>query len=1146
MSNRRIFVFLLLLFISSISFAQQPKSLHFAQNSVLASGNWYKLATTADGVYKLTYADLLAAGATPPFKSGDFRLYGNGGGMLPEKNAGFRFDDLIENKVMVEDGGDGYIDANDYILFYGSGTSVWNYNQSLHCFSHQINYYADSSYYFFTFDKGAGHRISEYPIIASLPEITVKSYNDLFFHETDSLNLLNSGKEWVGEEFDDVSAKNFNYSFSDFSDTSNLTANICLWVHSTLQSAFQININGTITPDTILPVDGSMNSEYVKINTAKVNFIPHSDTINICLTFNKPDIGSIAWLDYIELQSVRKLVYRQKQIKFRNIQTIGHEVSQFSFDNLGNQFKIWHIGDSGNISEMHLDINGNTSSFKANTNSLSEFIAFDENNAYHPDIVGPVPNQNLHGFPQSELIIVTHPLFLSNANELADFHRNNDLMTFVVATTQQIYNEFSSGKQDPSAIRDFVRMFYERGGADTLNRVHYLLLFGDGSYDMKNRIPNNTDMIPTWQTENSILPISSYVSDDFFGMLDSIEGDNLNGNLDVGVGRFPVSTTTDAGILVAKSIRYGQKNDELEYSYENGLISNYDSWRNNISFVADDEDGNLHLNQTENMVTLLDSLTNKLSLNKIYLDAYKQIHTPLGNKYPDANIDLDNNIRNGSLFINYVGHGGEYGLADEGVLTFSEIGKYSNFYCLPVFVTATCEFSRYDNPELTSAGEKILLNANGGGIAMFTTTRVAFAHSNEIVNRNLLKTTFSDDQNDKVRFGDIIKASKNLCGFGVYKENFTLLGDPALSLAIPEYEVRTEKILSDTTNITDDTIFNSKIITVKGFISDKNGNKLDWFDGKIYPKVFDKPIIIHTLANDPGQSYVTAFNLQQSILFNGNSTVKGGEFQFSFFAPRDITFGNGFGKIIYYAKSPFFDAHGIADSLLIINDGNISNSDNSGPDINIFMENLSFMDGGETSADPLMIAFLKDTSGINCTGLGIGHDIVGEIDDNFNEPVFLNKYFIQDADKYTSGMISYKFTGLSYGIHTMTLTAWDFLDNKGEKKIIFNVKSPTDVDLGGIYNYPDPVDDHTTFFIERNMSTDVMSVKISITDVTGKVCVELNQIVPPGSYKPIEIYWNGKNAMGASLAKGFYTYTVSLSDVNGKLRQKSDKMVVIR
>ena len=1146
MNKNLLIYFILFISFSEFVFSQTLPQKSFASISALAEGNWFKIGTTKEGVHKISYTDLMEIGVAPPYKSSDFRLFGNGGKMLPEKISEFRFDDLVENAVWVMDGGDGYIDVNDYILFYSEPTYEWKYYSSSNAFFHHKNCYSDSTYYFFSFDKGPGKRIAPYPVINDTADISVSSYNDHLFYELDSINLLKSGKQWVGEVFDAITVRNFYFYIKDIIDSANVSVRVNVLARSLQKSSFQVDISGFSIVDSILPIDGNINSEFARTKTISLSFIPQSDTLKMKLTYNKSEIASKGWLNYIELESVRKLIYRNEQLKIRNLQTIGHNVSEFIFTNSGINFRLWHIADSGNIKEVQLNNNGNITFCKVNTASLNEFIAFDDDHAYHPALLGKVPNQNLHGLPQCELVIITHPQFLPEADRLGDFHRNMDLMKVNVVTTEQVYNEFSSGKQDPVAIRDFVRMFYQRGASDTLHRIKYLLLFGDGSYDMKYRIAFNTNFVPTWQTDNSLYPISSFVSDDFFGMLDPNEGDNLNGDIDIGVGRFPVSTLQEASTLVSKALLYETEQDLVENSQENGLISNLGSWRNNISLIADDEDGNLHFTQTEKLKVLLDSLTDKLIINKIYLDAYKQIHTPSGDKYPEVNTEIDKNIRNGSLLINYIGHGGEYGLASENVLTFAEIGKYSNFYCLPVFVTATCEFSRYDNPELVSAGEKILLNANGGSIAMFSTTRIAFAHSNEIVNRNLMRAAFTPNNNDKVRFGDMIKTAKNLCASGVYKQNFTLLGDPALSLALPKHTVTTEKIMNGNDEITGDTIFNNTAITVSGFIADKNGNKLNWFNGSIVPKVFDKPVMCNTLANDPDQSFPASFEVQQNLIFQGNTSVKNGDFTFSFFIPKDITFGNGFGKIVYYAKNSFFDAGGVTDSLILKNNGINNSADMVGPKIDIFMEDMTFNNGDETSSDPFMYVHLHDTSGINSYGVGIGHEIVAYLDNEINDPVFLNDRFILDTNKFTSGKLSYRFHALSYGEHTLKLSAWDLLNNHSEKEITFTVKSPSDIDLGGIYNYPDPVYENTTFYIESNMSTDIMSVTISIYNVSGILCAEINKNILPGSFKPIEILWDATSSSGQRLSKGFYTYTVALSDKNGKTIIKADKMAIVR
>ena len=1147
MKYRILFILLLLVCLVNSSTAQHAGKGNFMAGSVLSSGAWYKIATVEDGVYKLSYADLIQLGVSGPISSSEFRLYGNGGALVPEKIAASRYDDLVENPVMVYDGGDGSIDNGDYILFYGQGTTRWNYNPLTGTFGHQVHYYSDTAYYFITFDLGTGQRIQPFPQIDSLPDLIVNTYNEHLYHENDSLNLLRSGKRWYGEVFNDLTTKSFGFSLPDISLSDSVFAVVNMAVRSVQKSAVVSNLNGiAASVDTILPVDGNVNSDYAKTATIRLGSLPQSDTVILGLSYSMPETNSAAWLDNIEIFGYRNLIYRGKQLRFRNVKTMGQPISRFDITTMASTPRVWNIRDFTSVREMPLDINGATVSFKSTTDSLGEFVAFDDDNTLQPFLIGSIPNQNLHGSEQAEFLVVTHPDFYIEANTIADFHRNTDGMSVVVATTTQIFNEFSSGKQDPSAIRDFIRMFYERGKTDSLHHLKYVLLFGDGSYDMKSRLIVNSNYVPTWQTLNSLVPTSSYVSDDFYAMLDSLEGDNLNGNLDIGVGRFPVSNAEEAAVLVEKSLRYGSREDLLTDSYETGQVSNYDPWRNSVSFIADDEDLNLHLKQAEKLVTLVDSMTKNINVKKIYLDAYKQKNTPFGSRYPDVNDEVKRQIQKGTLMVNYTGHGGESGLAGEEVITMADIEQYENYYCLPIFITATCEFSRYDNPAYVSAGEKLLFNKKGGSIALFSTTRVAYAHSNEVVNRNFLKTAFTPINGEKVRFGDMIKKAKNLCSLGVYMQNFTLLGDPALAFAIPEYKVVTDYIGVDTALSFNDTIFNNNIVTVKGRIVDESGNLQSDFNGKIYPVVYDKPVLCNTLVNDPGVSNYTTFYSQHNILYKGNVTVSDGMFEFSFFVSKDLSFSEGFGKISYYAKNKYHDATGVLDSLNLYNEGDIDNSDITGPEIKGYMEDLSFTDGGNTSSEPLMLLYLKDTSGINGYGLGIGHDITAVLDDDFNNPVCLNDYFVQDADKYTSGHISYKFGTLSYGMHKLTISAFDLLNNSNETEIMFNVLTPTDLSFGKVFNYPDPFTDYTNFYIEHNMGQEDMQLKISVFEITGRLATELEYRIPGGYYKPLEIRWNACNAGGVPLSKGFYTYKVTLTDKDGRQKSCSEKLIILK
>lgn len=1130
----------------SVSLAQKSGSGNFADNSILSSGQWYKIGTIIQGVHCLTYADIVQMGVSGPLSSADFRLFGNGGAMLPESNAAFRYDDLAENPVMVDDGGDGYLNEGDRILFYGQNTVSWSYNSAFQRFDRTINLYADTVYYFFTFDHGPGKRIQTYPQISLPADTIISTFDEHLYHERDSVNLLRSGKQWYGEVFNDLETKTFNFIMTDVSPSDPLSIRINMAVSSIQKSVVTSAVDGVVhSSDTILPIDGNVNSDYAKPKTISLSVFPQEDTVVVSISYNKPQTSSVAWLNCIDLSGVRNLIYRGGQLNFRNVATSGQAVSRFDVTTTAVIPEIWNITDFMEISAMPVAVNGTVCSVTAYTDSLLEFVAFDDSDLLHPILLGATANQNLHGLSQAELVAVTHPDFLNQANTLADFHRATDGMMVAVATTEQIYNEFSSGKPDPAAIRDFLRMFYERGQSDSVHRIKYVLLMGDGSYDMKNRLKANTNFVPSWQTNNSLVPTSSYVSDDFFTMLDPQEGENLVGNLDIGAGRFPVTTSQEAAVVVEKCIRYGTREDFIPDSYETGTVSNFDPWRNVITFIADDEDINLHLKQAEKLVTLVDSITKNYNINKIYLDAYKQINTPFGTKYPEVNEAIDKQVAKGTLMINYTGHGGETGLASENVLTMDEIEQYTNYYNLPIFVTATCEFSRYDNPAFLSAGEKLLLSQKGGSIALFSTTRVAYAHSNEIVNRNLLKTAFIPVSGDRVRFGDMIRKAKNLCAAGVYMQNFTLLGDPALAFAVPEYQVITDFCGIDTASA-NDTLFNNSVVTVRGHIADADSVWQPDFNGKLFPLVFDKPVLCQTLANDPGASQVRDFYIQQNEIYRGNVTVTNGTFEFSFFVPRDISFSDGFGKISYYAKSLNHDAVGVLDSLKLFNDGNNESDDITGPAIDAFMETLSFVDGDKTSSQPLMLLHLWDTSGINSYNIGIGHEITAVLDDDFNNPICLNDYFLQEADNYAAGSITYRFNTLAYGAHKIIVKAFDLLNNSSETEIHFYVEPPADAGFGKVYNYPDPFYDYTTFYIEHNMSLAEMQVKIHVFDITGRLSAEIDFEIPAGQYLPTEWRWNGCNQHGEPLSKGLYSYTVTLTDNNGKQKRCSDKLIILK
>ncbi|MCG8452811.1 MAG: type IX secretion system sortase PorU, partial [Spirochaetales bacterium] len=431
-----------------------------------------------------------------------------------------------------------------------------------------------------------------------------------------------------------------------------------------------------------------------------------------------------------------------------------NNVSTFRLKDISSSTKVWDITDPRNPRLVETVPDGSNLSFTLATDSLREFIAFNNTGYLSPEVVGSVDNQNLHGMSAPEMIVITHPNFTSYANQIADHHRNVDGMDVFVTTPELIYNEFSSGAPDVSAIRNFMKMFYDRATTDS-EIPKYLLLVGDGSYDNKTVSADNTNYILTYQSSNSIKPTSSFVTDDYFAILDDSET-ITNGSLDLGVGRMAVKSTDEAKAVTDKILHYATSSDC------------YGDWRNIICFTGDDEDGNQHMSDADYLATYVDTAYSVFNVEKIYLDAYQQVSTPAGQRYPDVNSAIDDRVNRGALIFNYTGHGGELGLAHESVIDINQINSWSNYNQMPLFMTATCEFSRFDDPERTSAGELIQLNPNGGGVGLFTTTRVVYASSNFILSRNFYRVVFESDENgERYCLGDIMRITKNNSSSGI-------------------------------------------------------------------------------------------------------------------------------------------------------------------------------------------------------------------------------------------------------------------------------------------------------------------------------------------------------------------------------------------
>jgi hypothetical protein len=1102
----------------------------YKTSSVLATGNWYKISIQNTGIYKVTYQDLSNMGIdVNNIDPRNIRLYGNGGGMLPEQLSLFRHDDLEENAIQVEGENDGRFDQGDYILFYGEGPHTWKYNPTTHSFNHVFNIYSDNAFYFLTTDLGPGKRIGTQASSTSPPTNTVDRFTDYAFHELDEYNLVNTGRVWYGEVFDVKTSYDYNLTFPDLDATSPGYFKAYVAAKSSIMSYFKFYINNSqILTGSINSIPSS-STTFARNYVGDVSFIPPGPQIDVKISYQKTTSNSMGWLNYFELNVVRFLKFSGGQLSFRNPASAGMgNITEFTLSNANADVQLWNVTDAQNVMKVTAAQNGNQKVFRLANDSLLEFSAFDGSIFNTVTFAGKIENQNLHGIGPVDMVILTHPSFINEANRLAAYHEEKDGLRILVTEPQIIYNEFSSGAQDISAIRDFMKMLYDE--APPAQKPKYLLLFGDASFDYKDRIQNNSNFVPTWEDNESLTIEYSIVTDDFYGFMDTGGAPDL---LDIGIGRLPVGTLDQATVVVNKI---------LNYTSNSGSVMG--DWRNVITFVADDADGNMHFDQAEDMVRFIDTTYSQYNIDKIYVDAFPQVSTPGGQRAPEVNKAINNRIAKGTLIMNYTGHGGEVGWGHERFLEISDINSWTNINMLPIFITATCEFSRYDDPTRVSAGELVCLNPAGGSIGMFTTARATFGGSNFNLNLDMFEIMFEKENGEYYRFGDLIRLAKNKSGAVDNDRKFVLLGDPAVKLAYPEFNVATTSLNSVPVSPNPDTLKALGKVIVKGEVRDASGNKLNSYNGTIVPIVFDKPSLISTLGTDP-ESHKDIFELQNNILYKGNANVTNGEFSFSFIVPKDIAYKYGFGKISYYSTGNETDANGFYKNLVIGGFDETAEPDINGPDVRLFMNDSLFKFGGITDENPVLVAYVRDESGINTVGSGIGHDIVAILDENTDRPFVLNGYYQSDLNSYSSGTVTYPFSNLSKGLHSLRLKAWDVFNNSGEGYTEFFVADSGILVIDNAMNYPNPLQSGTNFVFEHNRPETKLNVQIQIFNVAGVLAKTIETAVTTAGYRSPPIYWDGRDDSGGRIAQGLYVYRIVVHSSDGSTAAKTQKLIIL-
>ena len=1114
-------------------------------NSVLATGDWYQFYVEKSGVYKISKGFLQQLGLdinkVNPKK---IKIYGNGGRMLPLLNSTYYPSDLAENAIEIVGESDGVFDNEDYILFYAEGVDTWN-NES----QTNVNLYDTKSYYYVTVQGNDGKRIPN--MVQPTGDITLNlsSFDDYQFHELDLVNIVRLGRQWFGETFDINQDQEFTFTFPNIDTSIPVKLNITSASSAFTSTSFKVSANGQDAG--IISFSPLSSNSQIIYNLGYLNNIsfPASETIKIKLSYNNNGVPtSKGYLDKISLVAKSKLQGYGKQFHFQyGLSSSSMGVVSYNISNAAGISRVWDVTDIYNVTKVE-NSNQATFSFKANLGELRKYIAIDALDYFVPLKSGKtkIVNQNLKGtlfknnqgqFQDIDYVIIT-PAFLSaQAEKLANFHRSYSNLNVKVILLENIYPEFSSGKQDIAAIRNCIKYIYKNASAPE-KRVKYVNLFGDASYDYKNRIPNNTNIVPIYHALNSNSEGEfSFASDDFFGLMDPNEGNIISsfGGIDIAVGRILNNDVAQAEEMVNKVIEYHD-------------LKSYGSWRNNITIICDDSDKSSDASMQNKQNNLADEITREkpfLNVNKILLDSYLQEASAGGSRYPKARAEIFNAFEKGSLVFNYLGHGGEDGLSSERIWEKSDGQNLSNQYKYPLFITITCDFSRFDNPSKPTAGEYTYWNPKGGAISMLTTIRSIGQFSAEIFNAVLSKNLFSFGSNQHTSIAEALRISKN-SNPNSSSNVVVYIGDPALMLAIAKPKIKLTKVNDVPVSQPFDDFKSLAKIKISGEITDEKDMPLTNYNGELSTAIFDKMISRTTLNND-GYSPPISFNILGETIFRGNASVTNGQFEFSFVVPRDIRVPLANGKISFYAKKNqiFENQTGYDTSIKIGGINENAAVDNINPRVRLYMNDETFISGGTTNNSPFLLAHLEDESGIN-TASGIGHDMVAILDGDVQNPFIVNDYYQTNLDDYTKGTLRFPLRNLAVGLHTITFKAWDVYNNPITAEIQFIVVGNESITLTHVLNYPNPFVNYTEFWFSHNRPYEPLEVQVQVITITGKVVWTKNQIITTEGFLSKEITWDGKDDFGNRIGKGVYVYKLTVkSNLTNSKTEKIEKLVIL-
>ena len=1021
-------------------------------DSKLSTGKWIKIGITQNGIYKIDASWLdknkIDRGSLNPKQ---VSLYSTASGTLPQDLKISRPQDLEEIPIYFEGEQDNKWDASDFFIFWGNSPHKIIFDFQKKSWVQELHAYSDSSFYFIRLDDPGAKRIEE--VKATPGELKPTDYAwSIFHYEPETYNLIQSGRQWLGDAFYGTNNKTVQYSLADYKQGINSKLRGRFYSSSVQEGLFSFEVAGNTIESLKIPaISGGRYDNKANFMDLDMWLTPQIKDNLWSWTINYKNTTGTGYLDFLSLQYPRIFNAKHDNPLYLLPNSTDSSYS-ISIINTTASTQIWLRNGIGNWSKM---INY-TSSLKLNVKPESQLLLIDSQKAISPAFIKILPNQNINKEIGYELLIISSPVLKEAANALAKYKISSQKIATKVVDTEQIYHEYSGGKQDVTAIRDFIYRQYKNPNS----ALKYVILFGDASIDYKGKSVVSTEIekncfVPTYQSLESFRPLLSYSSDDYFGLLNPDEGDWLEGEktnkktLQVAIGRIPAKNPNEANFFVNKLISFIESKKTNRFKPEV------------LAWVADDGDANIHIQDAEDFSNLMIQEANDVSIKKLYLDQFEQEITGgmyTSKKAKDAVISLFNSEAD---FIHFIGHGSESGWTDEKILTNNDLVGLMNLQHLPFLLTATCQFGRFDDPNQLSGAEISLMSTKGGSIGLISTTRPVFQSSNYLFGQSFYKNLIDHRTQVKYRMGDLFKETKNNSQTGVINRNISFLGDPTLELPWTGQAIT---IKTDTITPGSSQFFEGQLLT-------KTPTNIN---AQIRANFYSPPTKKKTLGT---KTNAYEYFVEGDLIWTSTIQMIGGGFSVSQksvpntkgpLTCKVIGQSNTGEKIIGFKSLPVL----ISNSAII---------DSKPPSISVLEPESNKFQAMNSSFD-LKIR-IEDENSLRWNN---DQNEFAEVIVNDTLKIKLSDYFIPDLNFPQKGTFLYPFKNLKSGNYTFKVNCWD--GNYNQQKLIFEIKViNSDASRLEWVIFPNPMTNRMQLRAIGQIPWDIYQYDLSVYNVIGQL-----------------------------------------------------------